>query len=233
MSPTSPAASLPDVGVLIPAAGSGERAGDGEPKQFRLLAGHPMLLHAIRPFARHADVRHVVVAVPPAQAAAPPAWLSDIAGERLTIVAGGATRAESVRRALAVLDPACSVVLVHDAARPLVSHDEIDAVIAVARAGEGAVPALAVADTLKRVGRDGRVEHTEDRTGLWRALTPQGFPRAMMERAFGPAAAGDASDCASMVEASGGSVRLVAGSPRNLKVTTADDLALAEALLRP
>lgn len=233
MSPNSPLDSPPDVGVLIAAGGRGERAGTGEPKQFRPIAGMPMLLRAIRPFTQHPRVRRIVVALPPEFAARPPAWLAGLRGERLTLVAGGATRTASVRAALAALDAGCRVVLVHDAARPFVSLEEIDGVITAAAGGVGALAALPVADTLKQASDAGRVVRTVARDDLWRALTPQGFPRAMLEEAY--RAAGDgttATDDAGLVEALGRSVVLVPGSVANFKVTTADDFVVAEALAR-
>jgi 2-C-methyl-D-erythritol 4-phosphate cytidylyltransferase len=159
----------------------------------------------------------------------PPPWLAQLAGGALDIVAGGAERTDSVRAGLAALPPACEVVLVHDAARPFVGRDVIDAVIAEARAGRSAIAAVPVSDTLKEAAADGRtVERTVPRDRLWRAQTPQGFPRQVLEAAH--AAAGDrlATDDAALVERSGGSVRLVPDSARNFKVTTADDLTLAD-----
>jgi 2-C-methyl-D-erythritol 4-phosphate cytidylyltransferase len=233
MSPTSPPGSPPDVGVLLPAAGKGERAGGDTPKQFQPVAGVPLLLRAIRPFAAHPRVRDIVVALPPAAAASPPDWLAAVAGHRLRVVPGGATRAASVRCALGALDAACTIVLVHDAARPFVSPAEIDAVIAAAELGTGALVAVPVSDTLKR-SADGRlVDATAPRAGLYRALTPQGFPRAMLAAAYAAATdALDATDDAALVEAAGGRVVLVPGRSTNIKVTTADDFALAEALAR-
>ncbi|HEX9632762.1 MAG TPA: 2-C-methyl-D-erythritol 4-phosphate cytidylyltransferase [Gemmatimonadales bacterium] len=234
MSPTSPPDSPPDVGVLLPAAGKGERAGDGVPKQFRCIAGVPMLLRAIRPFASHPRVKEIVVALPAEHASAPPDWLSAVVGHHLRVVAGGATRTASVRSALQALDPACGIVLVHDAARPFVSAAEIDAVIAVAEQGAGALPAVPVSDTLKRSDDGRQVTATPSRAGLYRALTPQGFPRALLAAAY--AAAGDALDAtddAGLVEAAGGRVVLVPGRATNIKVTTPDDFELAEALARP
>jgi 2-C-methyl-D-erythritol 4-phosphate cytidylyltransferase len=234
MSPTSPPASPPDVGVLVPAAGRGERAGTGPPKQFRPIAGVPMLLRSIRPFAQHPRVRMIVLALPPDAAAAPPPWLTSVLGERLRVVAGGASRAASVRAALAALDPVCQIVLVHDAARPFVSAAEIDGVIAAAEQGTGALAAVPVSDTLKRSADGHAVAGTAAREGLWRALTPQGFPRPMLERAY--RLAGDAltaTDDAGIVEAAGGPVVLVPGRTTNIKVTTAEDFAMAEALARP
>jgi 2-C-methyl-D-erythritol 4-phosphate cytidylyltransferase len=233
MSPSSPPASPPDVGVLVPAAGRGERAGEGAPKQFRAIAGVPMLLRSIRPFAQHPRVRTIVIALPADAAADPPAWLAPVLGERLRVVAGGATRAASVRAALAALEPACQIVLVHDAARPFVSPAEIDGVIAAAERGAGALAAIPVSDTLKR-SADGRlVAQTAPREGLWRALTPQGFPRSLLERAYQAAGdALDATDDAGIVEALGAPVVLVPGRTTNIKVTTPEDFAMAEALAR-
>jgi 2-C-methyl-D-erythritol 4-phosphate cytidylyltransferase len=234
MSPTSPPASPPDVGVLVPAAGRGERAGGGPPKQFRPIAGVPMLLRSIRPFAQHPRVAAIVVALPADAVDHPPAWLAPVLGERLRVVAGGATRAASVRAALAALDPACRIVLVHDAARPFVSPGEIDGVIAAAEQGTGALAAVPVSDTLKRTADGRRVDGTAPRDGLWRALTPQGFPRDLLARAYEEAGdALDATDDAGIVEASGGAVVLVPGRTTNIKVTTPEDFAMAEALARP
>lgn len=216
--------------MLVPAAGRGERAGSGAIKQFRPIGGVPMLLRAIRPFAAHPRVRCIVVALPPEAVRRPPAWLADLAGERLALVPGGASRADSVAAALAALDPGCEVVLVHDAARPFVTVDTIDAVIAAAGAGHAAVAAVPVGDTLKRAdGADGAVVETLPRDHLWRAQTPQGFPRALLERAYATRA-GAATDDAELVERLGVSVRIVADRTTNIKVTTADDFTLAEAL---
>jgi 2-C-methyl-D-erythritol 4-phosphate cytidylyltransferase len=230
MSPSSAADSPLDVGVLLPAAGRGERAGAGELKQFRLIAGVPMLLRAVRPFAQHLRVRQIVIALPQEHVARPPDWLADLVGERLRTVAGGATRAASVRAALRVLDRECSIVVVHDAARPFVSQREIDAVLDVAETGRGALVAIPVSDTLKR-GTDGLVAGTVNRDGLWRALTPQAFPRRPFEQAY--ARVGDeldATDDAMLMETLGVPVALIEGRTTNIKVTTADDFLLAEAL---
>jgi 2-C-methyl-D-erythritol 4-phosphate cytidylyltransferase len=192
-----------------------------------------MLLRAIRPFAQHPRVRRIVIALPQEFVTRPPAWLADLRGERLTVVAGGATRSASVRAALAALDADCRLVLVHDAARPFVSFEEIAGVIAAAAGGVGALVALPVADTLKQASDAGEVMRTVPRDGLWRALTPQGFPRVMLEQAY--RAAGDAAtatDDAGLVEALGRPVVLVPGRVTNFKVTTADDFVMAEALAR-
>lgn len=194
-----------------------------------------MLLRAIRPFAQHPRVCRIVVALPAEHAAQPPSWLQEVVGGRLGIVAGGATRAASVRAALAALPPECSLVLVHDAARPFVSQETIDAVIDVASTGVGAVPAIPVSDTLKRTARgERRVLETVDRSGLWRAQTPQGFPRPILEQAYRAAEeSGDWSftDEAALVEAAGHGVVVVPDRSSNVKLTTPEDFAVAEALI--
>ena len=222
--------------MIVAAAGHGARVG-GTPKQFRELAGVPVLLRALRPFTSHADVACTVVALPADAAGVPPEWLGALVGHRLRVVSGGRERGDSVRAALAALPAECTLVLVHDAARPLVSTDTIDAVIAVARKGGGAVAAVPLSDTLK-AATDSRapftVERTIPRTGLWRAQTPQGFPRALLERAVEAAQADgvQGTDDAELVERIGGTVQVVPDVATNLKLTTEDDFALAEALLR-
>jgi 2-C-methyl-D-erythritol 4-phosphate cytidylyltransferase len=221
--------------VVVVAAGRGTRLGGGAPKQFQPIAGVPMVLRALRPFTSHPEVAQVVLVLPPADAKAPPDFLRAL-GAGLTLVPGGAERADSVAAGLAALRPECTIVLVHDAARPFVEQAVIDTVIAHARAGEGAVAAVRVSDTLKEAAADDatRVSRTVPRDGLWRAQTPQGFPRAVLERAHAAARAAraGATDDAALVERTGVPVRLVPDSPRNLKVTTAEDLALAELLAR-
>jgi len=234
---TSPAASPPDVGVVIVAAGAGVRAGPGEPKQFRSILGVPMLLRALRPFTSHPDVDHVVVTLPPGYAERPPEWLGRLAGERLTLVAGGASRAHSVAAGLHALRPS-AIVLVHDAARPFVLRGTIDAVIARARAGVAAVAALPLSDTVKEVteeaGGGRRIARTVPRERLWRAQTPQGFPREMLEQVYAKRGKldGAATDDAELCERAGLPVEVVPDSPHNLKVTTAEDFRIAEALAR-
>ena len=225
-----------DVGVVLVAAGRGRRVGGTQPKQYRPLGGIPMLLRALSPFASHPEVAHTVVTLPPADLTQPPGWLTELVGSTLTVVAGGAKRSDSVAAGLAALPGECLTVLVHDAARPLISRDLIDAVIAVARQGEGAVPALPLTDTVKEADRDEgdlRIARTLPRQRLWRAQTPQGFPRPMLEAAYARARGegATATDDAALVERLGQVVRLVPGSPRNLKVTTEEDFRLAELLL--
>lgn len=232
---SSPAALPPDTGVVLVAAGAGLRAGPGEPKQFRPILGVPMLLRSLRPFTSHPAVTQVVVVLPPAHARQPPDWLARLAGERLTLAPGGAERADSVLAGLRALRPDAAVVLVHDAARPFVNRATIDAVMTRARAGVGAVAAVPVGDTVKDVDQDRRVRRTIPRDGLWRAQTPQGFPRAMLEAAFARPAAGAAApptDDAELVERAGFPVEVVPDASQNFKVTTPEDFRVAEALAR-
>jgi 2-C-methyl-D-erythritol 4-phosphate cytidylyltransferase len=226
-----------DVGVIVVAAGRGERLG-GEPKQYREIAGVPMLLRSVRPFVAHPDVVHVTIVLPPDDAAAPPRWLAELIGGALSVVAGGSERQASVAAGLDALPEGCRVVLVHDAARPFAGAQVIGDVIEAARAGRAAVAAVPVSDTLKQTGPAGRtIERTVPREHLWRAQTPQGFPRTMLAAAHARAADGDglpggATDDAALVERNGGSVTVVPDSATNFKITTADDLALAEAWAR-
>ena len=231
---SSRVASQPDVGVVVVAAGAGVRAGPGEPKQFRPIHGVPMLLRAVRPFTSHPDVGQVVVVVPPGFETRPPEWLGKLVGERLALVAGGATRAHSVRAGLRTLPEPVGIVLVHDGARPFVSRETIDTIIVRARSGIGAVAAVPLADTVKEVVEGSRITRTVARERLWRAQTPQGFPRVMLERAYAGLQNGVSSptDDAELCEGAGFPVEVVPDTPHNFKVTTADDFRIAEALAR-
>lgn len=225
------------MGVVVVAAGRSERLGGEVPKQFRSVAGVPLLLRAVRPFLSHPDVLEVIAVLPAAQVLAPPEWLAALLGERLRAVAGGEARMDSVEAGLAALGPGCTVVLVHDGARPFPEPAVIDRVIAAARHGAGAVAAVPVTDTLKQgeppaIGALGHVIRTVPRDGLWRAQTPQGFPRPMLSQAFALAREKgySATDEAALVEWAGGPVVLVHDVSTNLKITTPEDLRLAEAL---
>jgi 2-C-methyl-D-erythritol 4-phosphate cytidylyltransferase len=226
-----------DVAAVVVAGGQGVRFGGATPKQYQPLAGVPIVLRALRPFTSHPDVVQVVLVLPPGDAANPPGFLSSlsVSGTAFSIVAGGAHRSDSVRAGLAELRDPCTIVLVHDGARPFVERDVIDAVIGYARQGEGAVAAVPVSDTLKEASRrePSRVLRTRPRSRLWRAQTPQGFPRAVLEQAYQRAArlGRRATDDAALVEALGLPVRLVPDTSRNLKITTAEDLRLAELLV--
>ncbi len=221
-----------DVGVVIVAAGAGTRTGSTELKQFRWVAGKPMLLHSVQRFQARPDVAMVVCVLPRTVAGDPPPWLFQADLDRLLLSVGGRDRQESVANGLEDLPSEVEIVVVHDAARPLVTDATIDAVIRAARAGQGAVAALPVVDTLKEVDAEGRIVRTVERTGLWRAQTPQAFPRAMLERAHDAARADRvvATDEAGLCERLGIPVVVVPGSERAMKITAEADFSRADAM---
>jgi 2-C-methyl-D-erythritol 4-phosphate cytidylyltransferase len=201
----------------------------GVKKAFLELAGEPVLVHALRPFLVHPDVVAVVVALGSADALDPPEWLTTL-DPRVRVVAGGATRSESVRMAIRALPDDLTVVAVHDAARPLVTPDVVARCVEVAAGGEGAVAGCPAVDTLKRTDPKGVVEMTVDRDRFWHAHTPQVFPAGLAFHAYDQPD-GDATDDAALVERVGGTVRMVDGGRWNLKVTRPADVPVAEALL--
>lgn len=223
-----------DVGVVIVAGGAGTRAAGpaGELKQFRWVGDKPMLLHAVHAFQRRLDVALVVCVLPRSHAADPPPWLFQCDLDRLLVSTGGAERGESVWSGLEDLPDELAVAVIHDAARPLVTDATIDAVITEARKGHGAVAALPVVDTLKEVDGHGRIVRTVDRSGLWRAQTPQAFPLRMIEHAYVMARRDQvvATDDAALCERLGLEVVVVKGSERALKVTEESDFARADRL---
>jgi len=221
-----------DVGVVIVAAGAGSRVGGNELKQFRWVAGKPMLLHSVQTFHARRDVAMVVCVLPKAFVGDPPPWLFQCDIDRLLISVGGRERTESVANGLEDLPDEVNVVLIHDAARPFVDNATIDRVIAEARCGRGAVAALPVVDTLKEVDESGRVIRTVERSALWRAQTPQGFPRELIEQAHARARTErfSATDDAALFERLGLPVVVVRGSERAMKITDESDFARAEAL---
>ena len=222
----------PDVGVVIVAAGAGRRVGGDELKQFRWIAGKPMLLHSLQEFQQRKDVALVVCVIPRGYVADPPPWIFQSDLDRLLLAGGGDERGESVFNGLGDMPNGVEIVVVHDAARPLVTAETIDRVIAEARKGHGAVAALPVVDTIKRVDATGRIVETVDRASLWRAQTPQAFPRDMLVRAHEAAreAGISATDDAALCERMGFPVTVVQGSERALKVTDESDFARAESL---
>ena len=204
---------------IVPAAGRGERLGEGVPKALVVCAGRPLLEWSLEVLEGVCD--RVVVALPPGHEGGP---------DR---VSGGASRSESVRNALAAA-PEADVAVVHDAARPLVTGELVLACVSEVRAGwDGAVAAARVTDTVKEAGDDLRVERTLDRSRLWAIQTPQAFRADVLRRALDAPSEvlAAATDDASLVEAAGGSVRVVEAPPENMKVTSPLDLERAERLL--
>ncbi|WP_411123768.1 2-C-methyl-D-erythritol 4-phosphate cytidylyltransferase [Streptomyces sp. x-19] len=227
--------------AVIPAAGRGVRLGPGTPKALRTLGGTPMLVHAVRAMAASRAVTHIVVVAPPdgpdeVRRLLDAHPLAD--RTELTVAPGGATRQESVRLGLAALPDGIDVVLVHDAARPLVPVETVDAVIAAVRGGAPAVvPALPLADTVKQVeprpqGTPEPVVGTPERALLRAVQTPQGFDLPTLRKAHEVVVEGEgATDDAGLVERLGQGVVLVPGHEEAFKVTRPLDLVLAEAVL--
>ncbi len=219
------------IAAVVPAAGLGRRMG-GTKKQYLQLAGEPVLLRALAPFIAHLDVTEVIVALPPEDAVeGGPDWLGQ-ASPKIRVVAGGASRGESVWNGLCALSDEVEIVAVHDGARPLITDELLNSLIAEAREGRGAIAAIPAVDTVKEV-RDGVVLRTLDRRILWQAQTPQVFPRSLIVEAYRRAreAGVQATDDAALVEQMGGEVRVVQGTRPNLKITRLQDLRVAEVIL--
>ena len=215
---------------MVVAAGRGDRLGSPYPKAFAKLGGRPLLAESLERLDRSDWIEGLVVVVP-AEWEEPAILLAEEvgAGKVTLAVPGGETRSDSVRAGLAEVPEEAVVVLVHDAARPLVDEAIVERVVlALEDEWDGAVPAMPVPDTLKRADGETVVE-TVDRTGLVAVQTPQAFVAGTLRRAL--AAEGSESDCAGSVERAGGRVRVVPGDPRLVKVTSDADLALVEALL--
>ena len=219
------------VWAILVAAGRGERLGSDQPKAFVKLGELPLLAEPLRRLDDSEWVDAVVVVAPPGWEEPAILLAEEIgAGKVRAVVPGGETRAASVRAGIAEVPEDAAAVLVHDAARPLLSDEVIGRVLApLAEGWDGVVPGLPVSDTVKRVDADGGVEETVARDGLWTVQTPQAFPADVLRRAV--ASFGDATDCAGLVETAGGRVKVVPGDPLLLKVTTADDLARVAASL--
>lgn len=212
------------VWAILVAAGRGERLGLDRPKAFAKLGDEPLLAEPLRRLDASPWVDAIVL-VAPSGWEEPAILLAEEEGcEKVrACVTGGETRSGSVRAGLAEVPADALVVLVHDAARPLLSNDVVARVLAPLSEGwDGVVPALPVGDTLKRVGTDGAVQETVSRDGLWAVQTPQAFTAEALRRAQANGA--EATDCAGLVEAAGGRVTIVEGDPRLLKVTSPADL---------
>jgi 2-C-methyl-D-erythritol 4-phosphate cytidylyltransferase len=217
--------------AVVVAAGAGDRLAADRPKAFVRLGGRTMLAWSLAMLDDHDLIDGIVMVVPDEYEERASLLADDLCATKIAAaVPGGATRAESVAAGVACVPDAAELVIVHDAARPLTPPEVVDRVIAALRSGaEAVVPALAMADTVKRVGPDGSVAETLERAALRAVQTPQGFQAAVLRDALA-AHAGDATDCASMVEALGRPVICVEGDERAFKVTTPADLARAEQL---
>lgn len=210
--------------AVIVAAGRGQRAGGPVPKQWQMLAGVPVLAQTLAVFRSHRQVAQIVLVLHADDMNRAAPYL-----EGATVATGGADRAASVRAGLAAVTGDIDAVLIHDVARPLVRHATMDAVLAALRDHAGAAPALAVTDALW-TGAGGLVTGTQDRTGLYRAQTPQGFDLAAI-RAAHAAHPGGAADDVEVARAHGIDVAIVPGDEDNLKITLPADFARAERIL--
>lgn len=216
--------------AIVAAAGEGRRFGG--PKAFAPLAGLPMVAHSLRALAQVEAIRSIVLVVARELVADAPAMLATtMPATPMTIASGAGTRQRSVSAALELVPPDAEVVLVHDAARPLVTPGLISAVLDATAGAAGAIAAVPERDTIKRVaGRS--ISETVDRDGLWRAQTPQAFRTGVLRHAHELAGDGDdATDDAVLLERIGETVVVVPGDERNIKVTLPEDLAVAEAIL--
>jgi 2-C-methyl-D-erythritol 4-phosphate cytidylyltransferase len=217
--------------AVVVAAGKGERLGVDRPKAFAKLGERVLLAESLERLESSEWVDAIVIVAPEGWEEPAILLAEELgAGKVSACVTGGEHRAESVRLGLGEVPEEALVVLVHDAARPVLADSTIERVLAPLGEGwDGSAPALPVADTLKRADDDGTVQETVDRSGLYAVQTPQAFIAPVLRAAF--AAGGDASDCATLVERNGGRVKLVEGDPRLLKITTPSDLAFVESLL--
>jgi 2-C-methyl-D-erythritol 4-phosphate cytidylyltransferase / 2-C-methyl-D-erythritol 2,4-cyclodiphosphate synthase len=216
------------VSAIIAAGGRGLRFGSAEPKQLLTLAGEPILKRSVDAYLSCELVSDLVIALPAPLARVPPEYLQH-ASKPVIVVEGGERRRDSVANAFARVPARADVVVVHDAARPLISDVVIRRTIDAARESGAAIAAIAARDTVKRVGTGGVIAETLPREQIFFAQTPQAFRVAVLRDAL--AQAGDATDEAMLAERAGHTVRVVEGDVRNLKITTPDDLATAQRLL--
>jgi len=225
---------MPTFAVILPAAGSSRRFHDKHYKKpFAPLGGRAVWLHSAERFLNRQDVKQVIVVVADEDREEfNRKFGANIAILGIEVCSGGAERSDSVQNALAMVKDEIELVAVHDAARPCLADKWIDAVFAAAAKDGAAILAVPVPGTLKQVDGNKRIEKTIDRTNLWEAQTPQVFRRELLEKAYAARAGQAATDDAHLVEQLGQRVTVVEGSRLNLKITTRDDLKLAEQVLK-
>ncbi len=221
-------------GVILAAAGQSSRFQDANYKKpFIPLSGRAVWLHSAEKFLERDDVSQVVIVVAPEDKES---FLenfgANLAFMGVTLAEGGSHRAESVRNGIQKLESDIDVIAIHDAARPCLAQQWIDAVFEAGKKHGAAILAIPVASTLKRVGKDDLIEETVDRSALWEAQTPQVFSRSILEEAFASSRLEQPTDEAQLVEAVGHPIHIVKGSPINLKITSREDLRLAEQALK-
>lgn len=225
---------MPSFGVILAAAGQSSRFKDANYKKpFAPLAGRAVWLHSAEKFLERSDVKQVVIVVSPEDREAfVEKFGANLAFMGVTLAEGGAQRADSVRNGLEKLAPEVDMVAIHDAARPCIAPVWIDKVFEAGGRTGAAILATPVVSTLKRVGPDGTIQATVDRENLWEAQTPQVFSRVVLEKAYASRGNDHTTDEAQLVESIGQKVTVVPGSPINLKITSREDLRLAEQALK-
>ena len=222
--------------AIVVAAGKGTRLSGVRPKQFLKIGGVPIIIHTLRQFERSQQIDEIIAVLPPEEPANFLSSAQDFGLKKVwRAVAGGATRARSVLRGLMTISEA-EIVAVHDGVRPLVTPDEIDATVLAARANGAAILTSSVADTIKEIEND-RVMRTLLRANLRRALTPQCFRYDILKRAYNQlneveSSGMELTDDSMLVERLGVEIVAIAGSARNIKITSVEDLAIAEVLLK-
>ncbi|MEZ6091208.1 MAG: 2-C-methyl-D-erythritol 4-phosphate cytidylyltransferase [Pirellulaceae bacterium] len=219
------------IAVILPAAGKSRRFGGSESKIFATLAGHPVWWHSVQRLRQFAEVDQIILAINPDDRSR---WEGEfaesIADLKIELVDGGDERYDSVRNAIQVVRDA-SLIAVHDAARPLTSEYDLRRLFEAVTQCDAIILATPVRGTIKRSDVDGCIQATVDRSDLWEAQTPQLFRREVLLRAYERWRGWPVTDDAGLVERAGGTVRVLEASPLNLKITTSDDLKLAEAIL--
>lgn len=221
--------------AIITAGGRGARFGSGAPKQFAALGGKPLLAHSVEAFSSLDIISEIVLVAPPDWVTYVEKEIAGTPGSKVSrVVPGGAERQHSVENGFNVLSGSPDVVVVHDGVRPFATASLIEEVIREAYGHGAALAALPAGDTVKRAGDSGLVESTVPRDTLWLAQTPQAFRYGVLREAFEKAREDGflATDEALLAERIGASVKLVKGSPHNIKITTREDLALGELLLK-
>jgi len=221
------------VAAIVPAAGSGKRLGSGDKKPFVLLAGKPLVTYALKALDSSKYIDQIYVAADPDSIGRLKSVIEKYGIRKVVkVVAGAVTRAGSVKNCFDLVDPSFDIVLIHDGARPFPGESDImNSVLLAARFG-GSVTAIPVTDTIKLAGKGLFVRKTIDRSSLWRAQTPQAFRYDIFKKAIsGTKNISNVTDDASMLERLGKTVKILKGSPRNIKVTTKEDLKIAEVLI--
>ena len=221
------------VAAIVPAAGSGKRLGARTKKPFVLLAGKPLITYALKTLGSSKYIDQIYVAVDPGSIGRLKGIISRYGIRKVVkVVAGASTRAGSVKNCFDLVDPLCDIVLIHDGARPFPGDSDIMNSVLLAGKFGGCVTAIPMTDTVKLAGKGLFVKKTIDRSSLWRAQTPQAFRYGILKKALNAVMdISNVTDDASMLERLGSPVKILKGSSRNIKVTTKEDLKIAEVLI--